>query len=141
MLPHTLRTRSLTAVYVVIECSFRYTHHLADFFDRQLFLVIEGHRQLPFIFIQRFGSAAAAAPGSGCSQSSLGALFDEIALKLGKGSEDMECKLATSMANMFLTESRSVDPDPLACVVTQIWAIPEAANQDRSTQYRARGPR
>jgi hypothetical protein len=114
-------------VYVVIECSFRYTHHLADFFDRQLFLVIEGHRQLPFIFIQRFGSAAAAAPGSGCSQSSLGALFDEIALKLGKGSEDMECKLATSMANMFLTESRSVDPDPLACVVTQIWAIPEQA--------------
>ena len=81
-------------MYVVIECSFRYTHHLADFFDRQLFLVIEGHCQLPFVFIQRFGSAAAAAPGSGCSQSSLGALFDEIALKLGKGSKDMECKLA-----------------------------------------------
>ena len=109
MLPHTLRTRSLTAAYVVIECRFRYTHHLADFFDRQFFLVIEGHCQLPFVFIQRFGSAAAAAPGSGCSQSSLGALFDKIALKLGKGSEDMECKLATGRGGIdrFLKASET----------------------------------
>src|SRR3954453_12344486 len=43
-----------------------------------------------------FAPAALASPGSGRGKSCLGALADEVALKLGKGAEDVEDELPTA---------------------------------------------
>ena len=75
--------RGLCLADIGIERRFGDPHELADLFHRDLFLLVELHRQLPFVCLEHLWAPTEASAGSCDAQACLGALLDQLPFKLG----------------------------------------------------------
>src|SRR5439155_22231445 len=66
-----------------IQRGFGDTHQCTDLLHRDLFLLIELHRQLPFVRLERFRTPAEASSRTSHAQPRLGTLLNQLPFKLG----------------------------------------------------------
>src|SRR5215471_10272801 len=84
---------------------------LNDGEEPNLLLLIELHRELPFVGLERLGTPAHASTGPGHPQARLGALLDQLPLKLGERRKDVKRQFATGRRRIEgLVETPQTNP-------------------------------